>query len=230
MVSDSPAIRRDTALSIRGPQELGGLAIWPAFGETMHMGVSIRTHLWVWWARIAIEQERNARRSRSAAVLLTINGDGFGEHLHAETLASMIGITACSHSLDALYGSIRDTTSPVKAEKRWSHILESIKGAFVINGSVGGGRWATELEWLFDLRDAAVHYAEAQNPPVPHPTGTSTGKESVYYSLEPTRRAVDLLIDVLSTCVSNPRPTRTEWAARMRPSVDALVTFRKSTD
>ena len=47
---------------------------------------------------------------------------------------------------------------------------------------------------------------EVQSSPSPHPSGTNTAPELVTYSFEEAERAVNLLFDVLETCVQNPKP------------------------
>jgi hypothetical protein len=184
--------------------------------------VLVRNHLWIWWAEIAIEQEDLARHTRARAVEITPSGDGFADLLWRETRAAMIAIAACSHSLDALFGAVRELVPEIRTPRRRSTILETLKAGFEIRGSAAGGRWAGEFNWLFDLRDAALHFEESQAPTVPHPTGTNTGPENVLYSLEPAERAVSLLIEVLDTCTANPRPALVEWATAMRPTAESL--------
>lgn len=51
-------------------------------------------------------------------------------------------------------------------------------------------RWVSEFEWLFDLRDAALHAQEKPRPLVPHPLGTGAAQEDVDYSVESAERAI----------------------------------------
>jgi hypothetical protein len=184
--------------------------------------VLVRTHLWIWWAEIALDQESLAQEMRERAVTVTPRGEGFANLIGEETRAALIAIAAASHALDALYGVVKEVVSPVWSERRWSAILETLKAGFVIRGSAGGGRWARDFEWLFKLRDAAVHFEESQKPTVPHPTGTHTGPENVMYSLEPAERAVSLMLEVLDVCTKNPRRPLATWAKTMRPTVEQL--------
>jgi hypothetical protein len=118
-----------------------------------------------------------------------------------------------------MFGVVKEFVAEVRTDRRWSTILETLKEGFEIRGDAGGGRWARELEWLFDLRDAALHFKEAQQPTVPHPTGTTTGAENVLYSLEPAERAVSLLLEVRDTCTAKPRAPLADWQQRCgRPS------------
>jgi len=188
--------------------------------------VSVRPHLWVWWADIAVDQERSARGARREALAQGIHGEGFGEALMLETRASLIGVSASAHALDALYGVFSTIIPSPPTGTRWSRILEAFRRAFFVRGRAGGGGWARELEWLFDLRDAAVHHEEEDREPVPHPTGTHVSWATAAYSLEAASRAVDLLFDVLETAVATPRPPLEPWAAQYRQSVNAIVVRR----
>jgi hypothetical protein len=83
------------------------------------------------------------------------------------------------------------------------------------------------VDWLFDLRDAALHAEEKPRPPVSHPLGTNTAWENVDYSIESAERAVDLAVSVLKWCVDHPRPNVTDavaWAGANRASVQELAT------
>lgn len=116
--------------------------------------------------------------------------------------------------------------SASRAAKRPFQILETLRAGFDI-GQAGGGAWATELRWLYDLRDPAQHVNEADKPAVLHPTGTNTSEENVRYSLESADRAVDLL-EVLTTCSRNPRPALAEWVERgVEPVVSDLIERRR---
>jgi hypothetical protein len=188
----------------------------------MAIRILMQPHLWLWWAEIAIDQERLAREARKEALGLTSSGEGFGLVLHRETHASLIAISASAHALDALYGVVADITTPVRASTRWASLLETFKATFDVLGPAGGGAWAREFEWLFDLRDAAVHHDEENRDSVPHPTGTNTSWASVAYSLEAAERAVALLFEVLETGLGSPRPPLAAWASDHQHVLDGL--------
>jgi hypothetical protein len=66
--------------------------------------------------------------------------------------------------------------------------------------------WVSRFQRLFDLRDAAVHGEEKSLPAVPHPSGVSNaGQVNADYSADEAVKAVDLMLDVLSTCGQNPK-------------------------
>jgi hypothetical protein len=190
--------------------------------------VFMQPHLWVWWAEIAIDQERLAREARAKALRITpAGGETFIEALACETRASLIAVAASAHALDALYGVMRDIITPVETGTRWSTLLETFKAAFNVRGHEGGGGWAREFEWLFDLRDSAVHHDEESRESVPHPTGTNVSWANVAYSLESAERAVNLMVDVLDTAVGAPRPPIADWARDHQHALEALHERRR---
>jgi hypothetical protein len=180
--------------------------------------------MWIWWSHIAVDHEREAREARQLAI------SSAAGQLSRETYASMIAVSASAHALDALYGAVKELLpNAPQAQKRWACILAVLKEAFTVRGGAGGGRWACEFEWLFGLRDAAVHFRETTNPTVPHPAGVHTGVENVMYSLEAAERAIALLLEVLDVCTAFPRPgiaSVVAWATRMRPSFEDIKSRR----
>jgi hypothetical protein len=90
-------------------------------------------------------------------------------------------------------------------------------------------RWLpSELRWLFDLRDAALHHGPTFSKPVPHPLGTHTSPEYVEYAHENATRAVSLTIDLMTACLDHPKNSELEgWANNHRPLVDAQAARRR---
>lgn len=194
--------------------------------------VRIKSHLWIDWSEIAIENEAVARNARKVMA----PGDP-SRGLQAEKHAGMIAVSASAHALDALFGEVRDwivlpdglrDAWTEKRVPRHSVIVETLKHGFALRKAAAN--WPPRLEWLFDLRDAAVHFKEDFHEPVPHPLGTSTAASNVAYSLESAERAVTLLLEVLSTCVASPRaalPLVVKWAEDMSPTVERLMSMRQ---
>ncbi len=156
-------------------------------------------------------------------------GQKFAEALGRETRSSMIAVSAAAHAIDAFYGATKRYIPIPKATldawlagrtRRRSQILETLKLGFTLRSK--GNSWCIEFSWLFDARDAAVHFEEQAQDFVPHPTGTSTTKEHVTYSLESAKRSVDLLLDVLSTCQQNPKRRHAELAAYVSAFGDSI--------
>ena len=88
--------------------------------------------------------------------------------------------------------------------------------------------WVSRFQRLFDLRDAALHAKVKSLPAVPHPSGVSNaGQVNADYSAEEAVKAVDLMLDVLNTCVQNPKPSddgAKAWAVDYGRAVETLTT------
>jgi hypothetical protein len=202
-------------------------------GITDTVQVSIGVALWFEWGDIAIEREGTARTAREQM----LQADAAGRSIHpaytAEFHASLAGVAAAAHGLDALYGQLitddlRATVGPRTA--REAKIRECLKARF--GTGARNQSWVIEFGWLFDLRDAAVHAPFAQLPSAPHPSGIGVGGSPLVrdYSVESCTRAVNLLLDVLNVCAAHPRPADTAavtWATSYAPAIRTLSARRE---
>jgi hypothetical protein len=207
--------------------------------QAMPIAALIESNLWMTWLQIACERERVAGDARRRAETVEEVGSEFGEAVGQETRAAMVAVSASSHALDAFYGKVRQVgTLPPNTwsweqnrTRQWGRILETLKHCFDIGRH--GSRWAGELEWLFDLRDSAVHHTSEARPTVPHPTGRSNvSQETLDYSLEAAQRAVGVAMEVMTTCLESPRsgqPDIKTWVEKMPHVPDALRAFRSLT-
>jgi len=186
--------------------------------------------LWSQWGEIAIERENRARRARAELLARHHHGQDAAPQMYAEFLASLVAISAAAHGLDALYGHLVTdeirTAGPKDKVSREAHIRECLRRRF--DTGQRDRNWVTKFRWLFDLRNAAAHPEVKLLPAVPHLSGVSnTGQMAADYSVEGAMRAVDLLIDVLTTCRDKPKPDdkgARHWADSFGPSIGALVT------
>jgi hypothetical protein len=107
---------------------------------------------------------------------------------------------------------------------RPERILETLKIGFQVGTSQA--QWKLDFDWLFDLRDAAVHYSSQAAPTVAHPgLPTNVSPESADCVTEAADRAVAVMFDVFEKCVFSPKPALPDlvaWATAMRPTIDAL--------
>ena len=195
----------------------------------MGIEVLISYALWAQWGDIAVEREGRARAARADLVALARYHEEFAPAMYKELLASMVAISAASHALDALYGQLvtpQIRTAGPKNAPREAHIRECLKRRF--NTGKRDGDWVREFDWLFDLRDAAVHAEEKKLPSVPHPSGvTHAGQVAYDYSAEAAVRAVELMLDVLNTCADDPKQSDAgakQWADSYGPAIRTLTT------
>ena len=189
------------------------------------------------WSDIAIEQEGLARAARCLleSEVAEAKASGKGLELGRELHLSLIAIAVASHALDALYGEIRDLALPPGIAAKWKEdprsgpsrplkLHEALKHGFEISAQ----RWQTELEALFELRDAAVHPELVFRESEPHPLGVNTAGQYVVYRCERATEAVDLLFEILETCASRPKPALEPWANDLRPSLERLKAKRSN--
>jgi hypothetical protein len=129
--------------------------------------------------------------------MVAAGSHAWGDVMHRGATASLIAVSASAHCLDALYGSVDAVAPPPRA----------VAEAWSAARTKSAQSWPTEFRWLFDLRDAAVHFAEADKAPVPHAVApTNVSPENVTYSLESAKRAVDLALDC-NACGIHPPQT-----------------------
>jgi hypothetical protein len=203
---------------------------------------------WTTWGEIAIDEEAKARSARDEMMLAAEEPgkQGLGDMLLRELKASLVSIAAASHSLDALYGVLADMVIEPELREKWRlkrkagegparhrQLFEAVKSAVAADSGTLN-RWGRDFRWLFDLRDAALHFREVTSEAVPHPSGT-TNSSAIYllYCVENSGRAVDLLLEVLGEAVSSPRPSRPDvvkWASDFAPSVARLRARRGDDD
>ena len=206
-------------------------------GLTDDFQISISYALWDQWGEIAVEREGIARAARAELVALHRHGQEPAPAMLTELLASMVAISAAAHALDALYGQL--VTPEIKAagpgddQRREAHIREFLKRRF--DTGKRDREWVSLFKRLFGLRDAAVHAKVELLPAVPHPSGVSyAGQVNADYSAEEAGKAVDLMLDVLNTCVQNPKPSDADakaWAVDYGRAVESLTTkLRVSRD
>lgn len=201
-------------------------------GATVYApSILMSSSFWYTWLYIAIEHEHEAREVYEAAP----SGNELGDAIGRDTRASLIAIVAAAHSIDALYGLARGAV-PRELRAAWdanrmnrsTRIRETLRLAFHID-AVARAR-SDDLDWLFQLRNEAVHFEEESRPVVAHPLGTNTAVENEKYSMHHASRAVDLALDLSEACITSAKPAKAfaSWGARHAPGFDRLRQFRKA--
>lgn len=201
-----------------------------AFSATGSMGLAsgaIATHLWLHWLEVSVDRERVARKARAKSLTLTAGSTPLSQAMRVELQASMVGISAAAHAIDAIYGEIRPLV-PIRTEveqswtanrtPRRTRILETLKAGCTLGARTN--RWPPEFQQLYGLRDQVVHHGLTHRPAVPHPNGVSNvnvSQEMADYCVENLAEAVSLAFDVAATTIEAPRiPELHERAGRMQ--------------
>ncbi len=179
--------------------------------------ISVGTPIWLHWMRIAKAHTALARVGADKAPGPPTPGVVFEKQqgrITEEMYPAMVAITATAHTLDGLYDQIR-ILAPLSSRKgrpkRQRVILETLKHAFQVGKHAQ--IWLAEFDWLYDLRDPAVHPHHKTGPVVAHPSGWGNfAAEYTEYSADNAERALALLESVLRICVEHPRATSRTWA------------------
>lgn len=178
----------------------------PAEGKVVfgNPRVLIKHHLWIDWSWIAVNHLKLAQVAREHAVTRMRSGEKWGPQMAEETQAAMVAISAAAHALDAIYGGLQGMAGvrrPGGDAARHCYIRTALTSAYKVDNAVSG-HWKREFTWLFSLRDAAAHPSAMLKVPVPHPLLGNGSPEAAAYCIENARRAIDLLMEVLSVLVS----------------------------
>jgi len=176
---------------------------------TAELAIAIRTHLWAQWAEIAFEQAALARAGR-AQIEEQMAAGAAGYEMPLELRSAMISIAAVTHAIEGFVNDALDgcpdypvpTFAPDTAQ--YAKVFETLRAGFEIEQHAA---WCPVLTKVYQrLRNPALHHQPKSGPTVPHPYfPTNVSPEYAAYTVESANEAINLLADVLTTCVENPR-------------------------
>lgn len=89
----------------------------------------------------------------------------------------------------------------------------------------------TDLDWLFEIRDAAVHHDEGLRPPAAIDTYAeplSGPQEAVDYSAESACRAESIAFELIGTCMAHPKSATRRWVDARQAFFDGAAARRQS--
>lgn len=198
------------------------------------MTVRMRTDMAMVWLQIGHASLARAQRARAAATIQQPAPE-FERPLEAEFHSSMVAIAAAAFAVDAFYGQVvafiagpgagkfrsfkgriilalRRVWGGRKRRGRAAQVIDTLSLGFRFNTS----RLAPKVRALYKLRRGLVHPESIEAPSEPHPTGPSTQVEAVRFSLEPARESLETAVELLSTCIRNPKPANATVVAWCR--------------
>jgi hypothetical protein len=160
------------------------------------LGNSILLHqvMWMRWMEAAVEQEGIAQETFTDIL------SGKVESLGIEFRASLVSLTASAYAyaIEALYGDIKYLI-PEQTPQRRRH--QTLSRAFQVAFGLLDPDYdslTSEMRWLFERRDMAVHpYSDAELPK-PHPSGVNTSAEHADFNAQTSRQAVDAALQIMS--------------------------------
>ena len=188
-------------------------------------GASCMIHqiMWVRWIEIAVEQELQAARS----FLALLEGGPDPRQLLAEFHASLLAVTASAYTIDAVYAEVKYRIPPPshRPDKRDSQLSHAFAEAFgLLEANIG--RLKSEIHWLFELRDKAVHPYTEPSVPEKHPAGFQSGIENSLFNTVTSGRAVDTAMLILGIAASPPTSLNRwikRWAKARNPYMQNVV-------
>jgi hypothetical protein len=116
-----------------------------------------------------------------------------------------------------------------KRTRRPRRIVETLKNA--VETTQLTPTWADVVDEIFKARNTGVHFEEDSRGTIAHPIGTNTAWEHRFFHLEASRRAVDMALAILETCVTRPKrthPKLTEWAKLRASAAEGLSQRRNA--
>lgn len=206
----------------------------PAAGQAAAPKPSIQViaHMWITWAELAIEHDRESRIERNAMMGEYAKGGNFAVILGRETAEAVLAICSASFAMDALIGAwarlVMDPTIVAKWESpRAKSPMLASRTLEVLKRSVGASASADSLaqQWklVFDRRNDVVHYAEQPGSLVPHPAGIGrTAEVNATYCQENATAAVDLLMTTLDVVASAAKSKLAKWLNDFSPTLRQL--------
>ena len=136
-------------------------------------GILITHHLWTDWTLIASERLVSAQAARGKVEEARETGDNWAAEFEKEQRASLVAVAGSAHALDALYGALSQISgSPsISGDRpsRHQYIREAIGNCYKLSNDEAK-TLRTDMSWLFELRDSAVHYKEGAKAFEPHPS------------------------------------------------------------
>jgi hypothetical protein len=188
--------------------------------------------MWITWAELAIEHDRESRIERNAMMGEYARGGNFAVILGRETAEAVLAICSASFAMDALIGAWARLVMDPAIVSKWespnakspmlaSRTLEVLKRS--VENSAAASSFAQQWKSVFDRRNAVVHYAEQPGSPVPHPAGIGkTAEVNAIYCQENATAAVDLLMTTLDAIASAAKPKLTKWLSDFSPTLQQL--------
>jgi hypothetical protein len=206
----------------------------------MSLTIRVASNFWVKWAEIALAHGRDAMDGRERAVAAEPGSQAMGEAFDDELQAGLVAVVAAAFAIDAWYIAVRDmaplstkTESGLRASSspRRAWVIETLKAGFATGPT--GASWGRGISEVYKLRDRAVHHTSDFHETTPHPTGLSNvSRENSTYTAEVAAAAAGLAVEVIATCLANPRsklPDLVAWCAdRAHVGPDLLERRRRA--
>lgn len=185
-----------------------------ASGTAGAVGITIKSHLYIWWADIAIERKSAAFQARDHA--------DPSQSLGLETRCGMSAVCAAAFSVEALIIELGQIVLPKALHDAWyvtsrrppkveSRLRETLKRAVTLPAR-DVEQLVSDFQSVIEARGRAVHFYGEFAAPVAHPTGTNTSAEDVLFSANAAENAVAVMCNVLRAVRDHPKPEARKFA------------------
>jgi hypothetical protein len=183
--------------------------------------ISMRAHLWLHWAKIAIRQERRAWDTRAAGH----SEANFGPYIGRETEEAIEAVAAarhCIHNLLRVWEA--DFGLPKQSQITF--------GDFTTATPADPDKWEACVLGLVGHRNEAVHHNEETALTQPHPGyQTNVSGVAAKFTAERATEAVDIMLeDVIRLAMTAPSPALQKFASDYAHVLELLDRQRISGD
>ena len=171
--------------------------------------VSLKSNFWSNWSYIAVDHARTARVEREALLTAWAGEPKDTTPMVAETNASLVAIGAVAFAIEVFHADLapladRSADIRVARGKQRGYLLDTFR-----HNLTAANRWQKDLNFVFDLRDDAVHFMGINNPPEMHPAiPTNVAREHITFSVKSAERSVAFLVrvwrDIFAGSVGSP--------------------------
>jgi len=175
--------------------------------------ILVKTHLWLYWAKIAVRQERRAWAARERGQ----STSDYGPFLALETEEAIQAVAAARHSLHNLFRVWKPLIG-VEEEREVS------RGHLTSDTVSNADEWENRVRDLIEDRNEAVHHDEEFVTPRRHPGyETNVSGVAATFTAERATDAVDVLLHgVLRPVLTKPSSNLKAFAREHRHVLEKL--------
>jgi len=192
--------------------------------------VQLSSSFWMTWFEVAAEHARLAVEARAWAERAPDDGIGtvLGAALADEMKAALVAVTASAFTVDAWYIAVRPNVPDIgERRSRSAYVVDTLKAGFDLRGAAS--RWGRQLKKLYRLRDGVAHHTSRFSEGGPHPSGrTNVSAEMATYTAEQAVGSVDLALDVVTHCLTHPRPVHADLVSWCGARVHVVEFFERT--
>jgi len=197
--------------------------LMPPFESKQPNDPEIFTEPWIYWLQAA---RRHAARATEWREIAT-SGLPIGQRLVEATLeelpSAMEAIATAAFAVDGFESAVGDLVN--LPAKRGSRAKVIVKNLSEVCGLPDQAKYETDVQWLFRVRNEAVHGGVWKTPFWHHPNGMSVAAVQRDINALSARRAVQVCCGLLKASLGGPHdnPALEEWGRIRRSRCEDLL-------